>query len=73
VLGERLDKLAEGLVQPDPQPVPAAVLERRGALEPDAALGASFWSVLRDLRERDVPRDEGLPQLRAAIKRDFGG
>jgi hypothetical protein len=73
VLGERLDAITEGLVQPDPQPVPAAVLERHGALDPDAVLAASFWSVLRDLRERGVGREEGLPQLRAAIERDFGG
>ena len=73
MLADRLDAIAEGLVQPDPQPVPDAVLERRGALDPDAVLAASFWSVLRDLRERGVSRDEGLPQLRAAIERDFGG
>ena len=73
VLADRLDTIAEGLVQPDPQPVPDAVLERRGALEPDAVLAASFWSVLRDLRDRGAVRDEGLPQLRAAIERDFGG
>ena len=40
---------------------------------PTRVLAASFWSVLRDLRERGVSRDEGLPQLRAAIERDFGG
>ena len=73
VLGEQIDAIADGLVQPDPQPVPAAVLERRGALEPDAVLGASFWSVLRDLRDRGVSRDEGCPQLRAAIERDSAG
>ena len=73
VLADRLDAITEGLVQPDPQPVPAAVLERRGVLEPDAVLAAGFWSLLRDLRARGVPRDEGLPQLRAAIERDFGG
>jgi hypothetical protein len=73
VLADRLDAITEGLVQPDPQPVPEAVLERRGALDPDAVLAASFWSVLRDLRERGVGREDGLPQLRAAIERDFGG
>jgi hypothetical protein len=35
-------------------------------------LAASFWSVLRDLRERGVGREDGLPALRAAIERDFG-
>ena len=72
VLGERLDAISAGLVRPDPQPVPDAVLERRGVLEPGAVLAASFWSVLRDLRERGVGREEGLPVLRAAVERDFG-
>jgi hypothetical protein len=72
VLEQRLDAITEQIVQPDPQPVPEAVLERRGALAPEAVLAASFWSVLRDLRDRAVSRDEGLPQLRAAIERDFG-
>ncbi|MEO8689980.1 MAG: class I SAM-dependent methyltransferase [Solirubrobacteraceae bacterium] len=73
VLEERLDAITDQIVQPDPQPVPEAVLARHGALEPDTVLAASFWSVLRDLRERGVSRDEGLPPLRAAIERDFGG
>ena len=72
VLADRLDAITEGLVQPDPQPVPEAVLERRGAVTPDAVLTASFWDVLRDLRERGVSRDEGLPALRAAVERDLG-
>ncbi len=72
VLADRLDAITEGIVQPDPQPVPEAVLERRGAVTPDAVLAASFWDVLRDLRERGVSRDEGLPALRAAVDRDLG-
>ena len=72
VLEHRLDELCDRLVQPDPQPVPAAVIERRGALDPEVVLAASFWSVLRDLRERGVGREDGLPALRAAIERDFG-
>ena len=71
VLADRLDAITERIVQPDPQPVPEAVLERRGAVAPDAVLDASFWGVLRDLRERGVSRDEGLPALRAAVDRDL--
>jgi hypothetical protein len=71
VLSGRLPEITEALVQPDPQPVPAEVLERRGVLEPEAVLGGSFWGVLRDARERGVPRREGLPAVRAAIARDF--
>jgi hypothetical protein len=72
VLGDRLDELCDALVQPDPQPVPAAVLERRGALDPEQVLAAPFWSVLRDLRARGVDRERGLPELRRAVERDFG-
>jgi hypothetical protein len=71
VLADRLDAITQRLVTPDPQSVPADVLERRGVIEPEAMLAASFWSVLRDARERDVPREEGLPAVRAAIARDF--
>ena len=71
VLADRLDAIAGALVQPDPQRVPADVLERRGVLDPAAVLAASFWDVLRDARERGASRDEGLPALREAIARDF--
>jgi hypothetical protein len=69
VLGDRLDDITAGLVVPDPQDVPADVLERRGVLDPEAALAAPFWSMLRDARARGLSRDEGLPLLRAAIAR----
>jgi len=71
VLPERLAAITSGLVQPDPQAVPADVVERRGVLDPAAVLDASFWSVLRDARERGVAREEGLPAVREAIARDF--
>jgi hypothetical protein len=71
VLADRLDPITERLVQPDPQDVPAEVLERRGVLAPEAVLGASFWRVLRDARERGIGRDDGLPALREAVARDF--
>jgi len=71
VLSDRLEAITEALVRPDPQDVPADVLERRGVVEPEAVLGASFWSILRDARERGVGREEGLAAVRAAIARDF--
>ena len=40
-------------------------------VDPEAGLAASFWSALRDARERGVPREEGLPAVRAAIASDF--
>jgi hypothetical protein len=50
--------------------VPEAVLERRGALDPEAVLGRSFWQVLREAREHGTAREEGIGSLRVAIERD---
>jgi hypothetical protein len=41
-------------------------------LEPEKVLGASFWDVLRDGRENDVPREQGVKALRKAVKKDLG-
>jgi hypothetical protein len=71
-LDERYDEIVLGSVSPDPQPVPPGVLERREALEPQAVLSASFWSLLRDARERDLPRRRGLRELRRSVRRELG-
>lgn len=70
VLDERADELAREVEVPDPQDVPAAVLERRDALDPEAVLAAGFWARLRDARERDRPRRRGLRALRRAVAAD---
>ena len=54
-------------VQPDPQRVPADVLERRGALDPEAVLEAPFWSLLKHAREQEVDRRRGLRELRRSV------
>jgi hypothetical protein len=72
VLNERYEQIVAKAVAPDPQRVPREVLERRGALEPATVLSASFWSVLRDARTQDLAPEVGIPQLRRAIRHDFG-
>ena len=72
VLDERYDEVVLDTIMPDPQPLPPDVIEREGVLEPEAVLSASFWTVLRDARSRDIRREEGLRQLRRALRRDFG-
>jgi hypothetical protein len=67
-LATRADELVDEWVVPDPQPVPAEVLERRGAASPDALLASGLWSVLRDGRERGLARDEGLRAVRRSLK-----
>jgi hypothetical protein len=55
-----------------PRGAPRGVLGRRGVLDPERVLSASFWSVVRDARERRTPREEGVAQLRASLERDLG-
>jgi hypothetical protein len=68
VLDRRYDEIVLEAVRPDPQRVSTEVFERRGAIEPDAVLGASFWSVLRDAREDQLSRRRGLRALRRRIR-----
>jgi hypothetical protein len=72
VLGDRYDRLVEGIVVPDPQRPPADVLERRRVLDPKAVLAAPVWSMLRAARERDTARGPGMRELRRAVRRDLG-
>lgn len=66
VLTERYDDLVRELVTPDPQDVPAAVLERQGVRDPEEVLGLGVWSVLRERREE--PPKPGRKALRRALR-----
>ena len=72
VLSLRQDLLLEQIVVPDPQSVPADVIERRGVLEPEAVLASRAWPVLRDLRDSGSTRRAGIRDLRRAVRRDLG-
>jgi hypothetical protein len=72
VLDDRYDQILRESVVPDPQEVPAAMLERHGALDPAALLGASFWAYLREAREAGTPAREGMPELRRRVRRELG-
>jgi hypothetical protein len=71
-LSVRHDLLLEELLVPDPQDVPADVLERRGVLEPERVLASRAWPVLRDLRDQGSTRRAGIRDLRRAVRRDLG-
>lgn len=71
-LADRYDELAGAMVTPDPQQVPDDVLERHGALDPQAVLDGGFWEVLRGARGKSMPRDEGVKALKKALRSDFG-
>jgi hypothetical protein len=68
----REDALLEQMVVPDPQDIPADVIERRGVLEPEAVLASRAWPVLRDLREQGSSRRAGIRDLRRAVRSDLG-
>lgn len=72
VLSDSYERIVESMVSPDPQPVPQHVLDREGALEPEAVLNASFWSSLRDARDTGVARREGVRRMRAEVREDLG-
>jgi hypothetical protein len=71
MLDDRYDDIIRTVVAPDPQRLSPEVVERHGALDPEAVLSASFWSVLRAARARGATRDEGDRELRRALSRDF--
>src|SRR3954469_7615852 len=72
VLSLRQDLLLEQIVVPDPQSVPADVIERRGGLEPEAGRASRAWPVLRALRASGSTRRAGIRDLRRAVRRDLG-
>jgi hypothetical protein len=71
-LSMRQDALLEQMVVPDPQDVPAEIIERRGVLDPEAVLASRAWPVLRDLRDQDSSRRAGIRDLRRAVHKDLG-
>jgi hypothetical protein len=71
-LKARYDQLLEECVTPDPQKVPAGVLERRGVVDPQRVLDSRVWPLLRDLRDQQTPRRSGIRDLRRAVRKDFG-
>jgi hypothetical protein len=72
VLSDRYDMILERAVVPDPQRVPADVLERRGVLDPEAVLSSRVWPALRDLRDQGTSRRAGLRDLRRTVRRELG-
>ena len=63
------DDLVEQYVVPDPQDVPAAILERGRAIDPARLLDAPIWSQLKGLR--GAADDRARPAVRTML-RDAG-
>lgn len=62
VLSDRYDEIMAEFRRPDPQPVPADLLDRLAIVPPQRVLDAPFWGVLRELPEGSTPA-----QVRAAL------
>jgi hypothetical protein len=67
VLRDNYDRIVEELVVPDPQPVPASILERHDAVSPEAFLGARFWAELVRVRNRRAGRGSTYDRVRAHV------
>ena len=72
ILSRRYELLLERIVTPDPQHVPADVLERHGVLDPETVLQSRVWPALRDLRDQGTERRAGMRELRRTVRRELG-
>jgi hypothetical protein len=67
VLRDRYDAIVASAIVPDPQRVPASILDRHGAVDPERLLGAAFWPELVTARNRRAERSLGYEPVRRAI------
>ncbi|KUO18251.1 class I SAM-dependent methyltransferase [Streptomyces dysideae] len=68
VLRERYEEIVAEYDVPDPQKVPETVLDRAGAVPPEALLEAGFWRPLARARRLGVGRSRGWEPLRHAVE-----
>ena len=71
-LREHYDAIVAESVTPDPQHVPAPVLARAGAVDPERVLDSSVWDVLRTARDKRTSRRRGIHAVRRAVRKDLG-
>ena len=60
VLSRHYDEIVADWVVPDPQDVPIWVLERQGAVSPEALVASALWSDLVRARGRHMSRAAGM-------------
>jgi hypothetical protein len=68
LLADKHDELVSTYVHPDPQNVPAEVIERRVALSPAEALASPVWELIRAQRE-STDAASGRAAVRRAVRR----
>ena len=67
VLRSHYEEIVAEWVIPDPQRVPAAIIERRGAVAPEAVLGVDFWKSFVRARDRRISPDDGRRLVRSGL------
>jgi hypothetical protein len=67
VLKDRYETISLEWVVPDPQAVPAEIVERKGAVDPEALLGARFWPDVVKARNRRARPMPGIGRIRAEV------
>lgn len=69
ILADRYQQIVRTWSAPDPQPVPATVLNRDRAVAPDAFLASNVWHEIARARRAHVPARIGRPALTARLRR----
>lgn len=72
VLEDHYDEIVATTVKEDPQPVPRAIFDRKGARRAEAVLRSPVWGVIRRSRRLPVSARRGRAQLRAALANPRG-
>jgi Methyltransferase domain len=72
VLRDAYDEILAANVVGDPQLVPAAILRREGAVDPEALAASGVWSALVQAREGGLPRSEVATMLRHELGSTLG-
>jgi hypothetical protein len=67
ILKTNNDRIVETWVTPDPQEIPSEILERRGAVSPEALLAADVWPGLVRARNRRAKRDRNYDRVRETL------
>ncbi|GHH00443.1 class I SAM-dependent methyltransferase [Streptomyces lanatus] len=73
VLRDRYDEIIAEYDVPDPQKVPETILDRAGAVAPEALVGAGFWRSLSRARTLGIRRSRGWEPLRMSVEKVVGG
>jgi hypothetical protein len=67
VLRDHYDEIVTANTQPDPQPVPASILDRVDAVDPEAFLASGVWRSIARSRRLHLPASRVKAALRGEL------